>query len=49
MPKIQQTIKKFHELKKRGFKDMWVNEFALNDIGYELMWGKHISEAVEVF
>lgn len=49
IPKIQQSIKMFYELKKSGFKDMWVDQYALNSIGYGLIWRKHLPEALEIF
>lgn len=34
---------------KGGFKDMWVDEYAMHGIGYGLLRRKYVSEAAEVF
>lgn len=49
LPKIQQTIKQFDELQKDGFNDLWVDEYALNGIGYGLLRRNHVEEAKEIF
>ncbi len=47
--KVEQTIDKFHELKQSGFQDIWVDQYALNAIGYTMLRHKYLKEAVEVF
>ena len=47
--KVEQTIKFFHELKEGGFQDMWVDQYALNTIGYMLLRNGYLEEAIDVF
>ncbi|MDT0621496.1 FKBP-type peptidyl-prolyl cis-trans isomerase [Croceitalea vernalis] len=47
--KFQKTINRFNELKKDGFNDIWVNQYALNGIGYGLLGKGFIEEAKEIF
>lgn len=47
--KVEQTIKLFHELKEGGFQDMWVDQYALNTIGYALLRNGYLKESIEVF
>tara|TARA_B100000497_G_scaffold122714_1_gene154201 strand:+ start:1377 stop:2156 length:780 start_codon:yes stop_codon:yes gene_type:complete len=47
--KVEQTINKFHELKDGGFQDIWIDQYALNTIGYLLLRDGYLEEAVEIF
>lgn len=49
IPKFQQTIDRFNELKKKEFNDIWVDQYALNGIGYGLLSRGFIEEAKEIF
>ncbi|MBU0696739.1 MAG: FKBP-type peptidyl-prolyl cis-trans isomerase [Bacteroidetes bacterium] len=47
--KLKQTIKKFYQLKKSKFKDLWMDENELNTMGYGLLGRKHAAEAAAIF
>lgn len=47
-PRMAEVLKTFDELKKKKFKDLYLNEAELNAMGYSLI-KKFPNEAVEVF